>query len=62
METKVKVKVIKRYNDISLNKIQEKDTEFETTETRAKYLAEQGMVEIVGDVSKKTGKTEGKEQ
>ena len=40
----MKVKVIKRYNDLILKKIQEKDTVFDVTESRGKYLIEQGMV------------------
>lgn len=40
----MKVKVIKRYNDLILKKIQEKNTVFDVTESRGKYLIEQGMV------------------
>lgn len=42
-----KVKVIRRYNDLQLKKIQEVGTEFETEETRAQHLVKQGMVAIV---------------
>lgn len=56
MEAKVKVRVIKKYNDPALKKIQTAGTEFETSEQRARYLVSQGMVEIVGE------KTERKEQ
>ena len=47
-----RVKVIKRYNDLVLKKIQEKDTVFETTEKRAQYLVKQGMV-VIADETKK---------
>lgn len=56
----VKVKVIKRYHDLKLGKIQEKDTEFEATKERAEYLTKQGMVEILKETVK-TAKTERKE-
>ncbi len=57
--TKVKVKVIKRYSDIVLQKIMEEDTEFETDERRAQHLAEQGMVKIIkaSSTDKKTETT-----
>ena len=51
----MKVKVIKRYNDMVLNKIQEVDTTFEVADARGKYLIGQGMVKEV-----KAKKTEGK--
>lgn len=57
----VKVKVIKRYHDLKLGRIQEKGTEFEVTKERADYLTKQGMVEILKEIAK-TAKTEGKEQ
>ena len=57
MAEMVRVKVVKRYNDLVLKKIQEVDAEFETDGKRAKYLVNQGMVEIVGGV-----KTERKEK
>lgn len=57
MAEMVRVKVVKRYNDIVLKKIQEVDAEFETDGKRAEYLVNQGMVEIVGGV-----KTERKEK
>ena len=41
----MKVKVIKRYNDLVLKKIQKVDTIFEVTDERGKYLIGQGMVE-----------------
>lgn len=49
----VKVKVIKRYNDMVLKKIHEKDTVFETNEKRAQYLVKQGMVEIIEETGNK---------
>lgn len=52
----MKVKVIKRYNDIALDKIQEVGTVFETDNARGKYLIGQGMVEEVETVKKSTGK------
>lgn len=57
MEAKVKVRVIKKYHDLALKKIQTVGTEFDTSEQRAKYLVSQGMVEIIGEV-----KAKGKEQ
>lgn len=52
----MKVKVIKRYNDIVLGKIQEVDTVFDVDDARGKYLIGQGMVEEVETVKKSTGK------
>ena len=52
----MKVKEIKRYNDIALDKIQEVGTVFETDDTRGKYLIGQGMVEEVETTKKSTGK------
>lgn len=52
----MKVKVIKRYNDIVKDKIQEVDTVFEVDDARGKYLIDQGMVEEVETVKKSTGK------
>lgn len=50
----IKVKVIKRFNDVKVNphKIREVDSTFEATEERAKYLVGQGMVEIVKETKK----------
>lgn len=42
-----KVKVIKRYNDVVLNKIKEKDEAFEVSKERAEHLVKEGMVEII---------------
>lgn len=46
-EEMMKVKVIKRYNDLALKKIQEVGTELEVTKNRCKWLISQGMVEEV---------------
>ena len=43
----IKVKVIKRYNDVVLNKIKEKGEIFEVSKERAEHLAKEGMVEII---------------
>lgn len=44
----IKVKVIKRYNDVVLNKIKEKDEVFEVvSKERAEHLVKEGMVEII---------------
>ena len=48
-----KVKAIKRYSDVVLKKIVEKDHEFEVSDDRAKHLVEQGMVTILGDAKEK---------
>lgn len=45
----VKVKVIKRYSDVVLNKIHEKDYEFETDEKRAEHLVKEGVAKILKD-------------
>ncbi|MDD2960429.1 MAG: hypothetical protein PHR92_18250 [Lachnospiraceae bacterium] len=60
----MKIKVIKRYNDLTLKAIQEEDTELDVSEQRAKYLVSQGMAEIVKEEPAKAAKakTEGKEQ
>ncbi len=51
-----KVKVIKRYNDLELKKIQDVGKTFETSEKRAQHLVEQGMVEIVAEPKKASEK------
>ena len=43
----LKVKVIKRYNDVALNEIKEKDEIFEVSKERAEHLVKEGMVEII---------------
>lgn len=43
----MKVKVIKRYNDVVLNKIKEKYEVFEVSKERAEHLVKEGMVEII---------------
>lgn len=45
----MKVKVIKRYNDLVLKKIQEVGTVLEVTDARGKYLIGQGMAEKLMD-------------
>ena len=54
----MKVKAIKRYSDVRLNKVIEPGTVLEVDEARADHLVKEGMVEIL----KETGKTaQGKE-
>lgn len=48
----IKVKVIKRYNDVVLNKIKEKDEVFEASKERAEHLVKEGMVEIIKEGKK----------
>lgn len=48
----MKVKVIKRYNDLALKKIQEVGTILEVKDERGKYLIGQGMVEEFKEDSK----------
>lgn len=43
----LKVKVIKRYNDVALNEIKEKDEIFEVSKERAEHLVKEDMVEII---------------
>lgn len=43
----LKVKVIKRYNDVALNEIKEKDEVFEVSKERAEHLVKESMVEII---------------
>lgn len=52
----MRVKVIKRYNDMVLHKIQEVDTEFETEEKRAEHLVEEGVAEILKKPASKVSK------
>lgn len=47
MEDKVKVKVIRRYNDIALDAIQEIGTVLEVTKRRADHLVKEGVAEVV---------------
>lgn len=49
----MKVKAIKRYSDVRLNKVIEPGTILDVDEARAKHLVHEGMVEIL----KETGKT-----
>lgn len=62
MEEKMFVKVIKRYNDISLGKIQEVGTVLEVTEARGKYLIKQGMVVKCEKAAEKENETGGKKK
>lgn len=55
----VKVKVIKRYNDMVLKKIQEKDTIFETDEKRAQHLVKQGMAKVIEETGRKVAEKKG---
>lgn len=43
----MKVKVIKRYSDVVLNEIKEKDEIFDVSKERAEHLVKEGMVEII---------------
>ena len=43
----LKVKVIKRYNDVALNEIKETAEVFEVSKERAEHLVKEGMVEII---------------
>lgn len=55
----MKVKVIKRYNDVVLKKIQKEGTVLEVDEKRAKHLVKQGMVVIVDETKKETAEKKG---
>lgn len=56
----VKVKVIERYNDMVLKKIQEVGTELEVDEQRAKKLVEHGKAVVVeSQKAKKATEKEG---
>lgn len=56
----MRVKAVKRYNDIVLKKVVEKETVMDVTEARGKHLIEQGMAEAIEEPaeSKKTEKKE----
>lgn len=43
----MKVKAVKRYSDIILKRVVEKDEELEVAEDRGKHLVGQGMVQIL---------------
>ena len=45
----MKVKCIKRYNDVSLHKTLEIGAVLEVDEARANYLIHEGMVEIIAE-------------
>lgn len=55
-----KIKAIKRYSDIVLKRIVEKDEMLEVSEARAEHLVKEGMAEIIGEG--KQAKAERKEQ
>lgn len=52
----MKVKVIKRYNDMVLRKIQKPDTVLEVSDERGKYLIGQGVAVECEPEKKSTGK------
>lgn len=52
----MKVRAVKKYNDLMLKKVVAKETEFDVPEDRAKYLVSQGMVEILEESEKKEKK------
>lgn len=52
----MKVKCIKRYSDVCLKKIIEKDEILEVDKARAKHLVNEGCVEIVKESKKAAGK------
>lgn len=53
------VKCIKRYNDVRLHKTIEPGTVLEVDEVRANHLVHEGMVEIVKETEKESGKEKG---
>ena len=58
-ERELKVKCIKRYNDIRLHKTIEIGTVLDVDEARANHLIHEGMVEIVKETEKESGKEKG---
>ena len=52
----MKVKCIKRYSDVRLNKIIEVGEVLEVDKARAKHLVNEGCVEIVKESEKAAGK------
>lgn len=52
----MKVKCIKRYSDVCLKKIIEKDEILEVDKARAKHLVREGVAEIVKESEKAAGK------
>lgn len=50
--TKLKARVVERYNDLNLGEIQEVDTVLEVTEERAKKLAEHKKAVILEENQK----------
>mgnify|MGYP003280308992 CR=1 FL=1 len=55
----MKVKCIKRYNDVWLHKTIEPGTVLEIDEARANHLVHEGMAEIVKEAEKAAGKEKG---
>ncbi|MBA4700739.1 MAG: hypothetical protein H2212_15045 [Ruminococcus sp.] len=53
----MRVKTIKRYNDMVVGKIQEPGTVFETDDKRAEHLIKEGVAEKVQEESLKVSKT-----
>lgn len=53
----MKLKVIKRFNDLKQNKILEVKTVFDAEKERAEILLKKGYVEKVEDVKAENGKT-----
>ena len=53
----MRVKTIKRYNDMVVGKIQEPGTVFETDDKRAEHLIKEGGAEKVQEESLKVSKT-----
>ena len=58
----MKVKVVKRYNDMVLKKIQEPGTVFETDDKRAEHLIKEGMADKVQEEPSKSNKTSKNEE
>lgn len=56
----VKVKVIKRYSDVRLRKIQEIGAVLEVSEERAKHLVSQGVAVILEEKEKPIAKADEK--
>lgn len=52
----MKVKCIKRYSDVRLNKIIEAGTVLEVDKARAEHLVYEGVAEIVKETEKATDK------
>lgn len=61
-ESMMHIKVVKRYNDLALKKIQEVGTELDVTEKRGKYLISQGMAMECEKTVEKGGKKKDEKQ